>query len=106
MPLIIRAASGPICTLLYAPKRQTKYSNAIITYAYLNLLQITAIISSTSTVIIAIVMMRFVAILHLVSISLSQTASTCAASTGARNSLRGRIYRLAIPLNVLILLSV
>lgn len=64
---------------------------------YLNLLTITAMISKTNTVMIAIVISRFVAILHTQKLACqSQNTET----QGASNYLR------AIPLNVLILRSV
>lgn len=54
------------------------YKNTDTKPTHLNLLQMTAMMSSTSTVMIAIVMIRFVAILHSISILLlKQMASIC-----------------------------
>lgn len=66
--------------------------------AQLNLLQITAIISSTSTVIMQTVIIRFVAILPSISISLLKTASP----TGLRDDLPTRHppQRLHTPIHI------
>jgi hypothetical protein len=59
--------------------------NPINGHVYLNLLTMTAMISSTSTVIMAMVISRFVAILSSI-VSIFVPKKTCSLSKGARGS--------------------